>query len=73
MQVNEGAVVIVADTGQAGCVWWSTSETASVRLLNGDIWTGAVNLLRLPQSPEELAVAPIDVPRHESKRKRGSK
>lgn len=69
MEVNEGMVVLI-DTGQAGCVWWTTSEIASVRLLNGDIWTGAIKLLRLPQSPEELAAAPVDVARNEPKRKR---
>lgn len=68
--MHEGTVVILMSTGQAGTVTHVSGDSAAVLLRNLDIWSGPINQLRLPQSQEEMDMAPIDVERHEPKRKR---
>ena len=65
----EGAVVIV-DTGQAGTVFISTSVSIHVILANGDLWQGQPGRAREPQSPEDLAAAPLNVDRLEKPKPR---
>lgn len=67
--MKEGDLTIV-DTGQAGTVVQVSGTTIQVLLRSGEIWAGEVSRCREPQSPEDLAVAPIEVPRLEPKRKR---
>lgn len=68
--VEEGSVVLLCSTGQAGTIISVSNENAFVLLRNGDIWVGPTNQLRLPQSTEELEFAPIDVERPAPKRKK---
>lgn len=59
MEINEGAVVIVA-TGQAGTFIGSNGSQAAVLLRNGEIWHGHPGQMHIPTSPEEEAAALIE-------------
>lgn len=58
--MDEGTVVIVG-SGQAGTVWWCAGVQVAVILRNNEVWSGAISQCRVPQTPEELDLAPLDV------------
>ncbi len=69
--MNEGDVVILNNTGQAGTLTeFLTSETVQVILRSLEIWHGPVSSCRLPQSREELDAAPLEVERPVHKRRK---
>jgi hypothetical protein len=62
MDIKEGDVVIVS-TGQAGTYCCGGKEQVCVLLTNGCLWYGKYHEMRLPQSAEDLAAAPLDFDR----------
>ena len=67
--IDEGSVVLLNTTGQAGTVTeFLTAETIQVLLRSGELWHGPVSAVRLPQSPEELSAAPIEFEKPAPKR-----
>lgn len=62
--------MILIPTGQAGTIVSTNGENIQVLLRSGEIWTGASNQCRQPQSEADLAAAPIIVDRPEPRRKR---
>jgi hypothetical protein len=61
MEINEGDVVIVSPSGQAGTFIGGSKEQSSVLLRNGDLWHGRAAEMRHPQGQEDLDATPIDV------------
>lgn len=69
--MREGDVVIVGDTGQVGTLTYIGGPgQTQVLLRNGDVWTGDLNRLRLPQDQAEVDAAPLNVERVPLKRKK---
>lgn len=66
-EINEGAVVIVATTGQAGTFVGQNSQHAGVLLANGDMWYGHAGEMREPQDQADLDAAPLEVDRFKNR------
>lgn len=59
---KEGDIVLLNTSGQAGTLSaYLTPDFVAVILRCGDLWYGNPASLRIPQSAEELAAAPITV------------
>ena len=64
---QEGQVVICGST-QAGTITGKDGSNLWILLNNGDIWVGPYHQCRYPQDEADLAAAPLNVDRLESKR-----
>lgn len=59
--------VVITGSGQAGTYIGIESGQACVLLANGCFWYGNPREMRLPQSSEDLAAAPLEVDRFEGR------
>lgn len=65
--MNEGQVVIVSQTNQAGTIAGKNATTACVLLANGCLWFGEFYHLRKPRDQAELDACQFDADRFEGR------